>query len=298
MLSAGQGGNPPPEEVNEWLSALISVVRETEAGRLNQHLIAGQESSYMADDEPPSLHQPSDRSFHELDYDVVNLHPLPNTLYSGDNYLLGDFMSKQLRLRALRDYCLATYDEPKPLNQDEDNAASQYRDVDGWTIQRKRAWVTLLSGAHYDMIDFSILPWLETGTPDSQQHLRSWMSYLAGFIHSVDLVKARPLPGFLKAQPEHTLEAVFGVEGEDYCIYLADERELPAARGLPATPPGPGGLIRGEMIFDLPDGAYEAASFDPKTGVYSPGMNVAGGTGIRLSVGTFVHDTVIRIQRL
>ena len=296
VLSAGKPGDPPPEEVNAWLSALIREVRETEAGRINQHLIAGQES-YTAYDDPPPLQQPSDLSFQQMDYDVVNMHPLPNTLYGGQNYHMGDFMSKQLRLRALRDYCLATYGERKPLNQDEDNIASQYRDVDGWTIHRKRAWVTLLSGAHYDYIDFSIIPWLETGTPESQRHIRTWMSYVARFIHSVDLVRARPMPGFLKAQPEHTLEAVFGVEGEDYCIYLADERELPAARGLTDVAPGAGTPISGDIVFDLPEGAYEAAGFDPKTGVYSPGVNVAGGADTRLSLATFVHDTVIRIRR-
>ncbi len=294
--SAGKAGDPSPEDVNAWLSALIHVVRETETDRINQHLIAGQES-YTAYDEPPPLQQPSDRSFHELDYDVVNMHPLPNTLYSGQNYHMGDFMSKQLRLRALRDYCLATYGEPKPLNQDEDNIASQYRDFDGWTIHRKRAWVTLLSGAHYDYIDFSILPWQETGTPESQRHIRSWLGYLSKFIHSVDLVRAKPLPGFLKAQPEHTLEAVFGVEGEDYCIYLADERELQAARGLDDVPPGAGTPISGEIVFDLPDGDYEAAGYDPTTGQYSPGMRLTGGADTRLSLADFTHDTVVRVWR-
>ena len=296
VLSAGKQGDPSPDDVNAWLSALIKEVRETEAGRLNQHLIVGQES-YTAYDEPPPLQQPSDLSFHELDYDVVNMHPLPNTMYGGQNYHMGDFMSKQLRLRALRDYCLATYDEPKPLNQDEDNIASQYRDPDGWTIHRKRAWVTLLSGAHYDYIDFSILPWLETGTPESQRHIRTWMGYLSAFIHSLDLVRARPLSGFLTSQPENTLEAVFCVEGEDICIYLADERELPAARGLTDVTPGAGRPISGEIAFDLPEGSYEVASYDPKTGQYSQGMNIAGGEGTHLSVASFVHDTVIRVQR-
>src|SRR5207249_3373507 len=99
-------------------------------------------------------------------------------------------------------------------------------------IHRKRAWTTLLSGGHYDYIDFSIINYCETGTPESQSHIRSWIKYLSEFVHSVDLANARPIIGLLKEQPAHALEVVFGVAGKDYCIYLADERELAAARGL------------------------------------------------------------------
>jgi hypothetical protein len=209
-------------------------------------------------------------------------------------------MSKQLRLRALRDYCLATYAEPRPLNQDEDNIASQYKDVEAWTIHRKRAWVTLLSGAHYDYIDFSIINYCETGTPASQAAIRTWMGNLARFMQSLDLVQARPLPGLLRAQPPHTLEACFGVAGQEICIYLADERELPAARDLPAgvtVDPGAGQPLGGSIILDLPDGAYSAAVFDPSTGLYSPATLVQGGEGVALHLHPFVHDVVIRLAR-
>jgi len=38
----------------------------------------------------------------------------------------------------------------KPCVNDEDNAASLYRDDDGWTIHRKRAWMAVMSQTHYD----------------------------------------------------------------------------------------------------------------------------------------------------
>ncbi len=290
-----QDDDPTVDEINDWLTALIRHVRETEAGLPNQHLIAGQEAWTF----DPWV-QPSDLSFSTLDYDVVNMHPLPNTVYAGRGYELGTFMSKQLRLRELRDYGLATYAEHKPLNQDEDNIASQYKDVDGWTIHRKRAWVTLLSGGHYDYIDFSIWPHLETGTPESQRHIRSWIGYLARFIHSIDLVRARPWPGLVKASPEHTLDAAFGVAGEDYCIYLADERELDAARDLPenrSAMRGGGESISGTLVLDLPGGLYEMACYDPKTGLYSPAVTVQGTANISLPLHTFEHDLVVRIRR-
>ena len=69
--------------------------------------------------------------------------------------------------------------------------------------------MTLLTGGHYDYIDFSINNYLETGTPASQRHIRIWMKYLSEFVHSLDLVQARPLPNVVKAQPAHTVETVF-----------------------------------------------------------------------------------------
>ena len=134
-------GNPTPSEVNDWQRALAEVIRETEAGLPNRHLIAGQEAFHWS-----PFEQMSTLSFHDMPLDVVNMHPLPNTTYEGRAFHMGEFMSKQLALRPLRDYCLATRHEPKPLNLDEDNVASQYKDVGGWTIHRKRAWTALLSG--------------------------------------------------------------------------------------------------------------------------------------------------------
>lgn len=292
----GRAENPSLEEVNLWLSALIGVVRQTEANLPNQHLIAGQEAfSYE------SSEQGSDLAFRSLGYDAVNMHPSPNTTHRGRSYDLGAFMSKQLTLRALRDYGQATYAEPKPLNQDEDNVASQYKDADAWTIHRKRAWTVLLSGGHYDYIDFSIINYCEAGTPESQRNIRSWMKYLSEFIHSVDLAKAHPLVGLLQEQPQHILEVPFGIEGEDYCIYLADERELAAARGLPDgdhKERGAGQPIRGHITVGLPKGNYQVACFDPKTGLYSPAIQIQGGrSGIRLAVPEFIHDLVVRITR-
>lgn len=292
----GRADNPSVDEVNQWLAALIGVVRQTEAGLPNQHLIAGQEASCYT-----PWAQGSDVSFHVMNYDVVNMHPLPNTVYREQGHDLGQFMSKQLALRALRDYGLATYAAPKPLNQDEDNIASQYKDAEAWTIHRKRAWTVLLSGGHYDYIDFSIVNGCEAGTPESQRHIRSWMQYLSEFIHSLDLARARPLVGFLHEMPPNVLDVVFGIEGEDYCLYLADEREWATARGLPdgdQLERGAGQPIQGHIGFILPPGEYHLACYDPKTGLYSPAVPIqGGGTAIRLLLPDFVHDLVLRITR-
>jgi len=279
-------GSPHPtcEEVDEWQTALAGVIRETEGRLPSQHLIAGQEAFQY---EP--FVQGTDRGFDLLDLDVVNTHPLPSTTYRGQTYDMGQFMSKQLKLRALRDFCLAARREEKPLNLDEDNVAAQYRDVDGWTIHRKRAWTALLCGCHYDYIDFSIRVYSETGTPESQRGIRSWMKHLSQFVHSIDLARARPLAGALEEQPPHTVESVLAVEGEDYCIYLADEREL--------TEPGAGEPVQGPVAVHLPPGGYTVACYSPVSGLYSPWLPLAG-EGVRFEVPAFEHDLVVRIKRL
>jgi hypothetical protein len=59
-----------------------------------------------------------------------------------------------------------------------------------------------------------------------------------------------------------------------------------------------GTAISGEIRFDLPHGTYEVATFDPKTGLYSPALNVHGQADVSLMLMPFVHDTVIRIRRV
>lgn len=291
----GQPGSPTTDEVNDWQAAIARIIRETEAGLPNRHLIAGQEAfAYTLPDESqrsgPDVHQFADGTFDRLAFfDVANMHPLSNMVYRGRHYDLGQFMSGQLRLRNLRQYCLDLYREAKPLNLDEDNAASQYKDPAGWTIHRKRAWTALLCGGHYDVIDFSIINYCETGTPDSQRHIRAWMKHLSEFIHSVDLVRARPAPQVVRACLEQALPSVLAVAGEDYSIYLADCRE--------AGEPGAGEPVRGEVVCDLPEGDYEVACYSPTTGLYSPWIPLRGGPNTRLTVPLFSQDILLRIKK-
>jgi hypothetical protein len=294
------GGNfpdsnaPASKEVDEWISAIISEIRNVEATLPNTHLIAGQEAfKYKLPAEEVNLkdvHQFSGKSFKQMDYNVVNMHPLSNMWYDGKNYDLGRFMRGSLHLRQYRDYCLATYPEPKPLNLDEDNAATRLMDMNGWTIHRKRAWTTLMCGAHYDMIDFSINKYMEAGTTASQVHLRTWMKNLSEFIHSIDLLHAKPLLECLKKVPESVCASVLAAEGRDYNIYLADERE--------SNDPDAGKPIKGNIIIDIPEGEYACKLYSPVKGMYSPEIPLQGGTDTSVEISEFVHDVVVRITRV
>lgn len=281
----GNSSNAQPPEVNQWQLQLIDVIRDAEKDMPYKHLVAGQE----AYNDAPAM-QPSDSTFKGLPFDIVNIHPLPNAAYRGKIYNMGDFMSKQLKLRTLLDYCLATYHETKPLNFDEDNVASAYKDYEAWTIDRKRAWVTLFSGAHYNIIDFSIVNYMETGTDSSQKYLRNWFKYLSAYMKTIDIVKGKPVANWLKEKPANLLEATFAVPGKDYNIYLADEREL--------TDKDAGKPINGTIRFDLPAGIYEIFCYSPETGLYSPGINITGGKNLEYALEEVRGDLVVRIRRV
>ena len=281
-------GKPRPEEVNAWLSDLVEVIRAADTPGGQGHLIAGQEASRVGDSFASSAHA-VDHALSEMPVDIANAHPLPHTQYKGEDYDLGWFMSGQLRLRELQRFMLDTYEQPRPLNLDEDNAATQYRDLTGWTVHRKRAWTTLFCGGHYDMIDFSILPLRETGTEESNRCLRTWFGHLAMFVHEIDLVHARPLPGWLQCDRSEIVASVFAIEGRNYCFYLADGRETGDA--------GCGDPLATVLSFDLPDTPFQVAMFSPVTGLHSPWIDFSGGTRCRLETPVFKHDLVVHLRQ-
>ncbi len=115
------------------------------------------------------------------------------------------------------------------------------------------------------------------------------MKHLSEYIHSVDLVRARPALQVVREHPEYILPSVLAVEGEDYSIYLADCREW--------DEPGAGEPICCELVCDLPEGNYEMASYSPLTGLYSPWSPLRGSPATRLVLPEFTHDIVLRIRR-
>src|SRR5262249_32091030 len=188
----GMPGHATPEEVDAWQARIAGIVRD-ELGRLGRkHLIFGSQAfSYT-----PKFTQPLDASLSSPMVDAVNVHPLPNTLLGGRAYMLGNFMSKELTLGELAEFCRAAGHYKKPCVLDEDNTATLYRDPVGWTIHRKRAWVAAMSQAHYDFIDFSITVGSESGTRASRAQIRTWMKHLSEFMHGLDFVHAEPDGGW------------------------------------------------------------------------------------------------------
>lgn len=280
----GVKGFAPPSDVDAWQAAIAKVIREEMQGKPQKHLVFGSEAfSYT-----PKFNQGTDASFKNPDLDVVNVHPLPDTHYGGRTYQMGNFMSKELMLSEFRDYCLATYRERKPMVMDEDNCASLYRDDAGWVIHRKRAWTALMSGSHYDYIDFSINVGAEAGTDASRAKIRTWMKNLSEFFHSFDFVRSRPLTNWLQNKPVETIESVLGIEGEEYLVYLADAREV--------TDPAANSPLQAALKLPLPSGRYETRVYSPSSGGYSPAIWIQSTGLAEIDLPSFNEDIVIRVR--
>ncbi|HTM52920.1 MAG TPA: DUF4038 domain-containing protein [Pirellulales bacterium] len=283
------GGMPEhatPADVDQWQQEVARVVR-AQLKRLGRtHLVfASQAFSYT-----PKFTQELDASFAGSWCDAVNVHPLPNTILGGRAYMMGNFMSKELALDEVAAFCRKAQSYNKPFVMDEDNAASLYRDPTGWTIHRKRAWVSAMSQGHYDFIDFSVTVGSETGTAASSAQIRTWMKHLSEFIHSLDVIHAQPLADFVHEKPQELLAVTLALPGKSYVCYLADRREV--------TDPRYGEAISGELKFELPAGEYRARFYSPRSGERSPAVRVKGpASDVTLELPPFEHDIVLMVER-
>jgi Family of unknown function (DUF6298) len=275
-----------PHEVDTWQREMASVLRDEESRLGTRHLLFWSQAFTYRDG---AAVQDVETSFADPAFDAVNVHPLPDVTLGGRTYQLGQFMGKQLQLREMRDFCAATARLPKPCCLDEDNTASLYRDLDGWTIHRKRAWVAVLSGCHYDYIDFSILAGQESGTMASRQAIRAWMQHLTAFVHERDLVTGQPGLDWLDDLPSHVLGVTFGVADREYVAYLADRREIDQT--------GYGELIAGSASITLPAGQFGLATFSPTSGAWSPWLPLPDGRST-VDLPPFRHDLVLVARRL
>lgn len=281
----GLPGHVTAAEVDAWQQKMAGILRQELARRNRQHLLFGQGAFTYA----PHFEQSFDKSFSGSMLDAVNIHPLPNLTYHNRTYQLGNFMSKELQLEQFRDFFIAAASAQKPCISDEDNCASMYLNDAGWTIDRKRAWMATMCGAHYDYIDFSIILGSEAGTQESRDKIRTWMKHLSEFIHSFDFIHAQPAPSWIESKPAPLVAGTLALPGSDYVAYLADGREL--------TDPSAGEPVSGPVSVTLPQGKFRASLYSPVAGMYSPILSVEGGKRVAIDLPQFQNDIVLRVQR-
>ena len=281
----GQPQHATPDEVDRWQEEIGRVIRE-ELQRLNRtHLVVGQQAFNWL----PHVNQAFDASFSGRLFDAVTVHPIPNLTLKGRTYQLGNFMSKELQLAEYKDFFLTARSFTKPCISDEDNAASLYRDDTGWTIHRKRAWMAVMCGAHYDFIDFSLTVGSEAGTDDSRAKIRTWMRHLVEFIQSFDFIHAAPVDNQIVSMPANLVAGVLAQGSKEYVVYLADSREV--------TDQATGEPISGPVSFRLERGSYEVSRYSPVTGTYSPSLRLSATGETTIQFEPFRHDIVLRIRR-
>jgi hypothetical protein len=280
----GTPGHATSADVDLWQEEMGRVMREEMTKLKRPHLLAGQQAfTYAAKNVFPM-----DDTYSGKTFDIANDHPLPNTHLDGQVFEMGNFMSKELMLDGVAGYCRAASSRPKPTVLDEDNAASMYRDITGWTIHRKRAWTALLSGCQYDYIDFSITVGSEAGTAAAQKGIRPWMQNLSEFMQSYDFVHGSPDTSWIGSYPGHLKVSALSNSVHDYVAYLADDREL--------NEPGAGDAFDGSVDLLLPGGKYLVSIYSPTTGESSPGIEVAGGVKSKVMLPRFQQDIVIRAK--
>lgn len=282
----GMPGHATPADVDTWQEEMGHVMRDELQRSGRPHLLSGQRAFTYAGGDKVTL--PMDASFAGNLFDIVDDHPLPESTLKGRVYDMGNFMSEELRLAEVADFCKAAWTLRQPTALDEDNAASMYRDTTGWTIHRKRAWTALMNGCHYDYIDFSITVGSERGTPASRAEIRTWMQHLSEFMASLDFVHAAPDTSWLHAYPRNLVVSGLSIGGRDFVAYLADAREL--------SDPSAGDAINGSVSLALPPGDYDVSLYSPVTGESSPAIAIKGGTETSLPLPAFRQDIVVRAQ--
>lgn len=277
-------GHAGIDQVIAWHDALRAVIREEEARLPKRHLV------FQVPVEAHRMGSELDGLADNPDVDAINLHDYQWLYYRGQAFhQLGRFMQKDTKLRGIQNLWTACHSAGKPLVFDEDNAATNARDEEAWTLHRKRAWTTVCSGGHYDMIDFSIQSGGgEAGTPAARATIRTWLKHLSTFIHSVDFVHTTPAEGFCTRTPKATLVATLANPGREYVLYVADAREVDA--------PGAGQPITGDLTFVLPEGRYRTRCYAPTNGEYIGREVALAGGNVTLPLETFEQDVVVHIK--
>ncbi len=277
-------GYATKEEVEAWQRAIREAIRKEEAKLPNKHLI------FQVPVEIWRTDSALEDTLDEKGIDAINMHDYQQLTYKNIPLSpLARFMQRDSRLKRIRHFWTTIHETGKPFVFDEDNAATNALDEEAWTVHRKRAWTTVCSGGHYNMIDFSIqVGGQETGTPASQATIRSWLKHLSSFIHSVDFVQMTPLAEFVSEVPKSTVAITLANPGQEYVIYLADAREV--------DHPAWGTNCKGQLVLNLPKGSYTAKLYSPVTGRYDKARSLTGGKVV-LELKPFQHDLVVHIEK-
>jgi len=271
-------------EVDGWQEAVRTRIRAAERGLPKRHLI------FQVPVENWRTDTALEQILGEASVDAVNLHDYQQLTYKGQILApLSRFMQRDLRLARIQHLWTAVHDSGKPFVFDEDNAATSSLDEESWIVHRKRAWATVCSGGHYNMIDFSVqVGGQEAGTPASQAMIRSWMKNLSEFIHGVDFVGMGPDAAFVTETPSNTIAIALSRPGQSYVIYVADQREV--------DNPTLGQPCQGRLAFALPAGGYTARLYSPADGAYlEQTVDLAGGDAA-LDLEPFTHDVVVQVE--
>ncbi len=272
---------PTPAEVDEWQLQLVDLVRAHAPDRVIAASPAWSYTPWGHPVEPASA----------LKADICNIHPLDVMTVAGEAFNTGVFMSADSRLAEYQAYCRTLRTLHGAVNLDEDNNASRFMDERGWTIHRQRAWIALLSGCHYDFIDFSILPGQERGTDDDRRLLRARFGTLARFWEENGIwATVIDDEAAVNAPAGCTALAVRDPAAGARYVYVAAQTSADLTRPFAASP------IEGELELNAPERQYLTYWFSPETGRYF-GWELHRSSGrLRLTLPRVSNDVVAIVK--
>lgn len=274
----GERVGPDQAEVDAWQHHLIDIVRRHDPRR---PIAASPAWSYDPWSHP--ICSPA-----ELGVDVINLHPLNGMAIDDATWDLGVFMTADSRLEEYASYCRRVHDVGA-VNLDEDNNASRFMDERGWTIHRQRAWIALLSGCHYDYIDFAVRPGIERGPVDDQRGGRRWFAVLAHFWDENRIWRTSADDDIAKAPAGLVAVGCRDDAGARY-IYVA--AQLSSDLAEPFQPVA----VEGSLHLDLPSGDYLLYFFAPETGRYFGWRTVRSESGVSVDLPGTANDVIVVVQ--
>ena len=270
--------------MDEWQERLVEIVRSSNRDRV---IAASPAWSYTPWDHPV-------RPAEAFNVEISNVHPLDVMTIGEETFNLGVFMSADSRLGEYRAFCRRVRGLGGAVNLDEDNVASRFMDKRGWTIHRQRAWIALLSGCHYDFIDFSILAGRERSTPDGRRLLRSRFGTLARFWEENQIWSSTLDDGSDVSTPEGLTAVVARDERSSlHTTYVYVAAEVPNDLTVPFTDRP----VEGALEIGLPAGEYLKYWFAPETGRYFGWENGRNTDKLRLELPLTANDVVAIIKR-
>ncbi len=229
----------PAGEYHEWISHLIDVVIETEAGLPNQHLIAQQVEG--------DLGGPGD--------------------FSGDDrvsVITGQYIwlesAKQIGGMQLLE---TDYDHRKPIELNESAFYPIWYTEDREAASRVEAWEFVIGGGTaYNHLNGMFTITNPAGNDPNNEKVLNALKHLRRFVESFDFLRmSRDVTTVLGGVPADAFARCISEPGRQYAFYI--HHSVLRTPKYVARP----GSHQDSILFDLPGGRYGVEWLDPESGL-------------------------------
>ncbi len=287
-------------KVTAWHARMARVLRETEAGLPNRHLIAANAHFVVRVSGPPErpVVRHEDLSYFENpDIDVVNYHYISRKA-AAEGLRFAQPSGKEAFAGLTWGFLRARDRFQKPVVFDETFSGIVRGAPERLSVNRAEAWEMILSGgAGYSNLDWSFTQADEAGSGKEPlgdgrrldwRPLRGWLDLLRGLLGRFDPVRLVPAVGLVIQDPSGCGTSAATDGAGRYVIYLVDQGvyRLEACGTRTAT-----------VSLTLPPGRYRARVFGPRTGAEKDLSEVRSEGVVYLEIPAFQEDVVMLLEK-